>query len=108
MQIAVLNLMGNAMDVKITNMVRGASTTVQLTALHVIKTQAALLVRLDAGASRVSHCAANDVRTRNVNRMMGYVYPVQLVFMERCVTRNVQDIVLESCAINLLMLQFAL
>ena len=59
-QITVLNLMGNAMD-----------------------------VRVDAGASRVSHYVVNNVKTRNVNRMMGYVYPAQLVSMERCVTRNV-------------------
>ena len=77
---------------------------------HVTETQGN--VTWDVGVDTMEHTATNhavnNVKTRNATRIMEYVYPVQLVSTERCVTRNAQDIVLASCVSNLLMLQFAL
>ena len=62
-------------------------------------------VGVDIMERTVMNHAVSNVKTRNATRIMQCVYPVQLVSMERCVTTNVQDIVLESYASSLLMMK---
>ena len=73
-QMAVQNLMVNAMAVKTINMVIDVGTTVEHIVVSVIRIQAVLYVRRDIGAPDVSQYVVTDVRMEPATRPMVTVH----------------------------------
>ena len=86
-------------------MERLASCHVVLCALRVFVTETQENVPKVAGLDTMDCTAISYVviiaRITYVGKMMGHAMLVNLAPMEKCVTRNVQHIVLESCVTNL-------